>query len=112
MAVVRKTGVLQVRCRPDDLAAFEEACRIQGIKPTERIRRFMVEEAAAIQRRVASKANWEAVKASRAVAAASVQAAQKNPPVGPVNASMSLSEKRRAEKAAKEARKAKKADKF
>jgi hypothetical protein len=112
MAIVRKTDVIQVRCRPEDLAAFEDACRLQGIKPTERIRRFMVEEAEAVRRRVAAKADWEASKASRAAAAASVLPSLKKSPVGPVNRPQTLSERRKAEKAAKDARKARKEDRY
>lgn len=112
MAIVRKTDVIQVRCKPEDLAAFEEACRVQGIKPTERVRRFMAEEVEITRRRVASNAKWEALKASRAAASASVPAVKQKPPVGPVNAPMRLSERRKAEKVAKEAKRAKRADKF
>lgn len=112
MAIVRKTGVIQVRCRPEDLAAFEDACRLIGVKPTERIRRFMVEEAAQVQKRAAAKANWEAVKASRAAAAASVSSSVEKTPVGPLRQPQSLSERRKAEKAAKDARKARKEDRY
>jgi len=112
MAVVRKTGVIQVRCRPEDLEAFEAACNLVGIKPTERIRRFMVEEAFLIQRRVANNARWNETKASRSAAVRAAEAAVAlTPPKSPVQAILqpqSLSERRRAEKLAKAARKARK----
>lgn len=116
MAIVRKTDVLQVRCLPGDLAAFEAACQLVGVKPTERIRRFMVEEAALIQRRVANAAAWHATKAARAAAAAAnatqVSDVPKKTPVGPVRQPDSLSERRRLEKLAKDLRKAKKEDRY
>lgn len=126
MAVVRKTGLIQVRCRPEDLAAFEAACQLVGIKATERIRRFMVEEAALIQRRAANNARWHATEAQRAVAAADAAAAKaarlvseasvstptQKPPVGAVNQPQTLSERRKAEKLAKQAKMAKRENRY
>jgi len=112
MAVVRKTSVIQVRCRPEDLEAFEAACDLAGIKPTERIRRFMVEEAFLIQRRIANNARWHATKTARSEAARAAEAAvalsPQKPSVEAVRQPQSLSERRKAEKLAKAARKARK----
>jgi hypothetical protein len=112
MAIVRKTAVLQVRCLPEDLAAFEQACALQGVKATERIRRFMLEEADGVQRSVAAKAKYEASKAIPAPSATSVPSTSKKSPVGPIRQPQSLSERRKAEKAAKEARRARKEDRY
>jgi hypothetical protein len=114
MALVRKTDVIQVRCRPEDLAAFEDACHLVGIKPTERIRRFMVDEAALIQRRVANNAAWHATKAARVAAVAAIPPQVSTPlqksSVEAVRQPQSLSERRKAEKALKDARKRRKED--
>lgn len=112
MAIARKTEVMQVRCRPEDLAAFKDACKLRGIKPTECIRRLMGEYAETMQKRAVANAKWEALKASRAAAATSVPVAPEKAPVEPVNVPMKLSERRKAEKAAKKAKMAKRADKF
>lgn len=116
MAIVKKTHVLQVRCLPADFVVFEDACKLAGIKPAERIRRFMVEEAALMQRRAASAAAWQSTKSARAAAVATkatqASLAPQKPSVGPVRQPETLSERRKIEKAAKESRKAKKEDRY
>jgi antitoxin component of RelBE/YafQ-DinJ toxin-antitoxin module len=112
MAVVRKTAVLQVRCKPEDLEAFQVACEASGLKPTEAIRRFMVEEALRLKRREASNAAWRASSAAMAKVGTEVSASAKKPPVEAIRKPQSLSERRAAEKAAKEARKARKAENY
>jgi hypothetical protein len=113
MAILRKTALFQVRCHAADLAAFEASCEVIGMKPTERIRRFMVADAQAIAKKVAAKAQWDATRAHRAAAAAAAAAATsaspepQKPPVEPVVASEGpLARKRRLEKEAKDARRA------
>jgi hypothetical protein len=112
MAIVRKDDLFQVRCRSEDLTAFEEACRVVGIKPTECVRRFMVDYAERVAKKVAAKAQSEAVRTSRPGPVVAVSPVPEKSPVGPVRQPQSLSERRKAEKLAKQAKIAKREGRY
>jgi hypothetical protein len=112
MAVVRKDDVFQVRCRTEDLAAFEDACRTVNIKPTECVRRFMAEYVERVKRKEAAKAQYEAAKASRPGPVVAVPPVPEKSPVEPLRQPQSLSERRKAEKLAKQAKIAKREGRY
>lgn len=112
MAIVRKDDLFQVRCRSEDLGAFEAACRQQGIKPTDCIRRFMAGYVEDVERKAASKARYEASKAPAPVVADVVPPASEKSRVEPIRQPQSLSERRKAEKLAKQAKTAKREGRY
>ena len=112
MAIVRKDGLFQVRCRSEDLAAFEAACRQQGIKPTDCIRRFMAWYVEDAERKAANKARYEAQKASKESSAPLVPSEVEKPPVEAIRQPQILSERRKAEKLAKQAKMAKREGRY
>jgi hypothetical protein len=112
MAIVRKDDVFQVRCRSEDLAAFEHACRAVEIKPTECIRQFMKWYVKDVEKKTASKARYEAAKVSCPAPVVAVPPVPEKPPVGPVRQPQSLSERRKAEKLAKQAKIAKREGRY
>lgn len=110
MAIVRKNAVFQVRCHSDDMAAFEASCALLGVKPTDRIRRLMIEDAWVVQKREASRLNWADRLASRASAAADAELRKSRAVASPAADEGPLARKRRMEKEAKDARAKKKAN--
>lgn len=112
MAIVRKTAVLQVRCLSEQLEAFQAACDLFSIKPTDAVRRFMDEETFRLQKRAETNAAQRARKQVLCESAKQALVPVKKQVVEPIRKPQTLSEKRAAEKAAKNARKAKKADRF
>jgi hypothetical protein len=112
MAIVKKDDVLQVRCRSEDLALFEHACRAVEIKPTECIRQFMKWYVKDVATKMARKAQYEAAKASRPGPVVAVPPEPEKSLVEPVRQPQSLSERRKAEKLAKQAKIAKREGRY
>lgn len=116
MAIIPKTKTVQFRVEAELFDNFSREVDLcdQGVTVSAILRSAMKMFIADRQRRrktEISNAEWAATLESRRKAALAAEA-EKKPPVGPVNKPMSLSEKRKAEKAAKEARRARKEDRY
>lgn len=114
MPVVPKSKTIQFRVDPELFDKFSAEADANGTSASAVLRGFMrswVEQMARRREKAVKDAEWAATLESRRQAVVAVQGEKKSP-VGPVNKPMSLSEKRKAEKAAKDARRARKEDRY